>query len=430
MTQCQAAQSGRITDEMKRVADLEKRKPEDIRAHVASGRIVICRSVRGDNREPVGIGKGLRTKVNANIGTSPDASGEDEEMGKLRAAIAAGADTVMDLSVGGDIDAVRRRVLDESSVPVGTVPIYQAAAEILGKKRHVVDLSEDEILGMFERHATDGVDFATLHCGVTRSVLDRLKELERIMPIVSRGASLLADWMEKNGKENPLYAQYDRVLDIAEAYDVTLSLGDGLRPGSLADATDGAQIAELIVIGELVERARAKGVQVMVEGPGHVPLHQVAANVILEKKICDEAPFYVLGPLVTDVACGYDHITGAIGGALAASAGADFLCYVTPAEHLGLPTEEDVREGVMASRIAAHAGDIAKGLPGAEDWDRRMSEARGALDWKTMIQLAMDPIRAEKMRSANPPENEDLCSMCGEFCAVKKSTEVFKNPTM
>ncbi|MCK4545826.1 MAG: phosphomethylpyrimidine synthase ThiC [Candidatus Eisenbacteria sp.] len=429
MTQSQAAKSGQITDEMKQVAEFEGRSPEEIRAGVASGRVVICRNTRGENRLPVGIGKDLRTKVNANIGTSPDASAEDQEIEKLRVALEAGADTVMDLSVGGDIDAVRRRVLDESTVPVGTVPVYQSIAEILGKKRPIVDLSEDEIVGMFERHAKDGVDFATIHCGVTLAVLDRLKEINRVIPIVSRGASLLAEWMVKNGKENPLYAQYDSVLEIAEAYDVTLSLGDGLRPGALADATDGAQIAELIVIGELVERARARGVQVMVEGPGHVPLHQVAANVILEKKICDEAPFYVLGPLVTDVACGYDHITGAIGGAIAAAAGADFLCYVTPAEHLGLPNREDVRDGVMASRIAAHAGDIAKGLPGAAAWDRKMSEARGALDWKAMIGLAMDPVRAEKMRSVNPPEDDDLCSMCGEFCAVKKSTEIFKDPT-
>jgi phosphomethylpyrimidine synthase len=325
---------------------------------------------------------------------------------------------------------VRRRVLDESTVPVGTVPIYQSVAEVLGHDRKVVDLTEDEILGMFERHATDGVDFATIHCGVTRAVLDRLRHVDRIMPIVSRGAALLAEWMEKNEKENPLFAHYDRVLDIAEAHDVTLSLGDGLRPGSLADASDGAQIAELIVIGELVERARARGVQVMVEGPGHVPLHQVEANVVLEKKICDGAPFYVLGPLVTDVAAGYDHIAASIGGAVAAAAGADFLCYVTPAEHLGLPTLEDVREGVMAFRIAAHAGDIAKGLPGAADWDREMSEARGALDWPAMIRLAMDPIRAEKLRSDSPPEDQSLCSMCGEFCAVKKSAEVFKDPTV
>ncbi len=429
MTQCQSARQGIVTEEMKRVADAEGRSVDVIRSGVESGRIVICRNVRGEHRIPVGIGKGLRTKVNANIGTSPDASGADQEIEKLKAAVEAGTDTVMDLSVGGRIDGVRRRVLDESAVPVGTVPIYQSAADILEQKGEIVDLREEDILEVFERHAADGVDFATLHCGVTREVLRRLRRVNRVIPIVSRGAALLAEWMEKNGKENPFYANYDRVLEIAETYDVTLSLGDGLRPGALADASDGAQIAELIVIGELVERARARGVQVMVEGPGHVPLHQVEANVVMEKKICDEAPFYVLGPLVTDVACGYDHISSAIGGALAAAAGADFLCYVTPAEHLGLPTREDVREGVMACRIAAHAGDIAKELPGALDWDRRMSEARGALDWKTMIGLAMDPIRAERLRSASPPGNQDLCSMCGEFCAVKKSTGVFKEPT-
>lgn len=429
MTQRQAACKGIITDAMKHAAAAEKREPEEIRAGVASGEIVICRNARAGTRAPVAIGRGLRTKVNANIGTSPDASGMDLEVEKLKTAIEAGADTVMDLSVGGDIDAVRDRILAESTVAVGTVPIYQSVAEILGRKRQIAELTEDEILGMIERHATDGVDFATVHCGVTRSVLERLRQVDRVIPIVSRGAALLAEWMEKNGSENPLYSQYDRLLDIAEAHDVTLSLGDGLRPGALADASDGAQIGELIVIGELVERARQRGIQVMVEGPGHVPLHEVQANVVLEKRICDGAPFYVLGPLVTDIACGYDHISGAIGGALAAAAGADFLCYVTPAEHLGLPTREDVREGVMAFRIAAHAGDIAKGLAGASEWDREMSRARGALDWPSMIRLAMDPVRAEKLRSASPPEDSNLCSMCGEFCAVKKSSSVFRDPT-
>lgn len=419
MTQLLAARKGEITEEMAKIAAKEGVDPEFIRKGIASGTIVIPANKNHPRLDPQGIGKGLRTKVNANIGTSTLFPNTEPELLKLRAALAAGADAVMDLSTGGDLDALRRQTLAESRVPVGTVPIYQAALEALKRHESIVALTEDDLFNVIERQAADGVDFITVHCGVTLESVDRLRRQGRVADIVSRGGCFILGWMLHHGKENPLYAQFDRLLDICLRYDVTLSLGDGLRPGSIADATDRAQIQELIILGELVDLARNRGVQVMVEGPGHVPLDQVMANVALEKSLCRQAPFYVLGPLVTDVAPGYDHIVAAIGGALAALAGADFLCYVTPAEHLGLPTVEDVREGVIAARIAGHAADIVKGVPGAREWDVTMSKARKALDWEQQLSLAIDPEKARRLRQERNPAGIRECTMCGEFCAMR-----------
>ncbi|WP_027718630.1 phosphomethylpyrimidine synthase ThiC [Desulfovirgula thermocuniculi] len=418
MTQLLAARAGEITPAMRRVAEKEKVPVEEVLRKVAEGRVVIPANKNHANLDPCGIGEGLRTKVNANLGTSPAACDMELELAKLRAALEAGADAVMDLSTGGDLDDIRRAVLGASPVPVGTVPVYQAAVEARERRGSIVAMTPDDLFGVIEKHAADGVDFITVHCGVTLEVVGRLQREGRVTDIVSRGGALLAGWMLHNGKENPLYEQFDRLLEICLRYDVVLSLGDGLRPGCIADATDRAQIQELIVLGELVDRARAAGVQAMVEGPGHVPLDQVAANVQVQKSLCRGAPFYVLGPLVTDVAPGYDHITAAIGGAVAAMAGADFLCYVTPAEHLGLPTVEDVREGVIAARIAAHAADLAKGVPGAREWDLAMSRARKALDWEAQIRLAIDPAKAARYRRERNPAGTKACSMCGEYCAM------------
>lgn len=408
---------------MERVAAREKRSPEFIREGVAAGRIVIPANRNHHGLDPQGIGAGLRTKVNANIGTSPRCPDPQQELVKLRAALEAGADAVMDLSTGGDLDALRRQAVAESPVPVGTVPIYQAAIEALKRHGSIVAMNAEEIFQVIERHAADGVDFITVHCGVTRESVNRLRRQGRVTDIVSRGGCFILGWMLHHDAENPLYAQFDRLLDICLKYDVTLSLGDGLRPGCLADATDRAQLQELIILGELVDRARERGVQVMVEGPGHVPLDQVAANVKLQKSLCRGAPFYVLGPLVTDIAPGYDHIVAAIGGAVAAMAGADFICYVTPAEHLGLPTPEDVREGVIAARIAGHAADIVKGVPGAWEQDLAISRARKALDWDKQIALAIDPQKARRLREERNPAGMRECTMCGEFCAMRLVAE-------
>ncbi|MFQ5901950.1 MAG: phosphomethylpyrimidine synthase ThiC, partial [Thermodesulfobacteriota bacterium] len=352
-------------------------------------------------------------------GTSQDLVDIKRELEKLKIAIDAGADTVMDLSTGGPIDRIRMAILEMSTIPVGTVPIYQAALEPIKRNRAFVDMTEEELFEIIEKHGEDGVDFITVHCGVTMRSVKRLREDGRTLGIVSRGGVLTAEWMERNEKENPLYDGFDRLLKIAKRFDMTLSLGDGLRPGCLDDATDKAQIEELITLGELARRAFEEGVQVIVEGPGHLPLNQIEANILLQKKMCNGAPFYVLGPLVTDIAPGYDHITGAIGGAIAASAGADFLCYVTPSEHLGLPTLEDVKEGVIASKIAAHAADIAKGIRGSIERDRKMAMARRELDWEAQIALSLDPETARKIRIKSPPVDEDVCSMCGSLCAIK-----------
>ena len=417
MTQLELAREGTISPQMKAVAEQEKVEAEFVRQGIADGTIVIPANINHANLTPFGIGKGLRTKVNANIGTSSDFGNIDSELEKLQVAIDAGAETVMDLSTGGDLPVMRRAVIAASNVPIGTVPIYQAAIEAIKKHDAIVKMTVDELFAVIEENARDGVDFITVHCGVTRQAISRLKQQGRVADVVSRGGAFLIGWILYNESENPLYEHYDRLLEIARQYDVTLSLGDGMRPGSLADATDRAQIEELLTAGELVQRARQAGVQVMVEGPGHLPLNQIVANVQLQKSICDGAPFYVLGPLVTDVAAGYDHITGAIGGAIAAAAGADYLCYVTPAEHLALPDAEDVRQGVIASRIAAHAADIVKGVPGAEPWDRQMSIARKNLDWEEQARLSLNPERSQRVHGQHTSKGA-ACSMCGEYCAM------------
>ena len=418
MTQLELAREGIISPAMQVVAQAEGVEAELVRQGVAGGMIVIPANTQHAGLVPCGIGKGLSTKVNANIGTSSDFLDINTEMEKVRVAIDSGADTVMDLSTGGDIAAIRRAIIAASSVPIGTVPIYQAGIGAINRYSAIVKMTGDDLFAAIEEHARDGVDFITVHCGVTLSAVDRLKEQGRVTDVVSRGGAFLVGWMLHNERENPLYEQYDRLLEIAREYDVTLSLGDGMRPGSLADATDRAQIEELITLGELVERAWRANVQVMVEGPGHLPLNQIETNVRLQKSICKGAPFYVLGPLVTDVAAGYDHITGAIGGAIAAAAGADFLCYVTPSEHLSLPDSEDVRQGVIASRIAAHAGDIVKGVRGAEDWDRKMSVARKSLDWAEQARLSLDPERSRRVHGKHTSVGS-ACSMCGEYCAME-----------
>jgi len=417
MTQLELAKEGTISQQMRLVAKQEGVETEFIRQGVADGTIVIPANSKHANLVPCGIGKGLKTKVNANIGTSSDFGSVDTELQKLRIAIDSGADTVMDLSTGGDISAIRRAIIASSCASIGTVPIYQAVIESIDRYNAIVKMTVDDLFGVIKEHVSDGVDFITVHCGVTQSAIARLKQQGRVADVVSRGGAFLIGWMLHNERENPLYEYYDRLLEVARKFDVTLSLGDGMRPGSLADATDRAQIEELLVIGELVQRARQAGIQVIVEGPGHLPLNQIEVNVQLEKAICKGAPFYVLGPLVTDIAAGYDHITGAIGGAIAAAAGADFLCYVTPAEHLSLPDPEDVKQGVMASRIAAHAGDIVK-LKGAEEWDRRMSVARRKLDWEEQSKLSLDPELSRQVHKKHVSTGT-ACSMCGEFCAIE-----------
>jgi phosphomethylpyrimidine synthase len=412
---------------MEAVAQTEGMPIQTLVQQIAQGKVVIPANKGHRGVRPLGIGEGLTVKVNANIGTSSDHCDPAEELAKLEAAMEAGADTVMDLSTGGDIDAIRRLILERSPLPVGTVPIYQAAIEVAQRKGGIVQMTPDDIFEVIERHAKNGVDFVTVHCGVTLSTLERLKAQGRITDIVSRGGAFLATWMIYNEQENPLYEHFDRLLEIAQQYDVCLSLGDGLRPGCLADATDRPQIQELLLLGELTERAWKEEVQVMVEGPGHVPLDQVATNIQLEKKLCKGAPFYVLGPLVTDVAPGYDHIVCAIGGALAAFHGADFLCYVTPAEHLKLPTPQDVREGVIATRIAGHAADVARGHAKAREWDDEIARARKALDWDKQIQLAIDPPKARQYREESKPQTDEVCTMCGKFCAIKMVREFFRS---
>ena len=421
MTQLEQARKGIITNEMKQAALKEGVETGYIRSSIMDGTVIITKNKKHKSIEPLAIGKGLRTKINANIGTSQDRASLEEELKKLHAAVEAGADAVMDLSTGGEIDEIRRAVIRESPAPIGTVPIYQAALEAAKKGKSFVELEADDIFEIIERHAEDGVDFITVHCGVTIQTLERIKNEGRIMGIVSRGGALTAEWINFNKKENPLFENYDRLLRIAKEYDMVLSLGDGLRPGCLADATDRGQIEELVTLGELAQQAASEGVQVMIEGPGHMPLNQIEANILLQKRLCHGAPFYVLGPLVTDIAPGYDHITSAIGGAIAGAAGADFLCYVTPSEHLRLPTIDDVREGVIASRIAAHAADIAKGVKGAMDRDIQMAKARKALNWDEQIRLSLDPERARLLRESSPPSDKEVCTMCGSLCAIKVS---------
>ena len=416
----QNAELGKITAAMKKCAQEEGVSPQELCHGIASGCIVIPVNKKRKLRRFVGLGKGLKTKINANIGTSKDHVDIDHEMEKMKIAVDMGADAIMDLSTGGAIDEIRQSILEKCPVPLGTVPIYQAAVETVERKKAaMVKMTVEDIFRTIEKQAESGVDFMTVHCGITRESVARLKKSERIMGVVSRGGAFILEWMEYNRKENPLYEHYDELLKIAKEYDVTLSLGDGFRPGCLADATDLGQIQELIILGELTQRAWAEGVQVIIEGPGHMPMDQIAANVLLQKKLCFGAPFYVLGPLVTDIAPGYDHITSAIGGAIAAAAGADFLCYVTPAEHLKLPSLDDVKEGVIASRIAAHAADIAKRVPGAIVEDEKMARCRSNLDWEAQIKLSVDPEKARNYREEGGAYTGPTCTMCGEYCAIK-----------
>ncbi|MBI4285289.1 MAG: phosphomethylpyrimidine synthase ThiC [Chloroflexi bacterium] len=417
MTQLELARKGIISPQMAQVAREEGVAAELVREGVANGTIVIPANTNHTGLTPRGIGQGLKTKINANIGTSSDFASLDTELEKLRIAIEYGADTIMDLSTGGDIPATRRTIMGTCPLPLGTVPIYEVGIDTIARYGAIVKMTVDDLFATIEEHARDGVDFMTVHCGVTQAAITRLKTNRRVADVVSRGGAFLMGWMLYNERENPLYEQYDRLLALAREYDVTLSLGDGMRPGCLADATDPAQVEELLTLGGLVQRAREAGVQVMVEGPGHLPLNQIETNVRLEKTVCKGAPFYVLGPLVTDVAAGYDHITGAIGGAIAAAVGADFLCYVTPAEHLSLPDPDDVKLGVIASRIAAHAADIVKGVKGAAEWDRRMAVARKRLDWARQAELSMDPERSRLVHQKHATAGE-TCSMCGQFCAM------------
>ena len=404
---------------LKKVAQTEGIDLEVLKERWMRGEVVIVKNRTRKRVSPLGIGKGLRTKVNTNIGTSPERCDLDFELKKLKIAIETGTDTVMDLSTEGNLDLIREEILKNCTIPVGTVPIYQATIETIREKGGIIKMEEDKIFEVIERHLKDGVDFITVHCGVTKRVLKCLREEGRILDIVSRGGAFHITWMISNKKENPLYENFDELLKLAKKYDAVLSLGDGLRPGSIVDSTDKAQIEELITLGELTEEARKKGVQVMIEGPGHIPIHEIEANVVLEKKICRNAPFYVLGPLVTDVAMGYDHISASIGAAVAAAHGADFICYVTPSEHLRLPTLEDVKEGVVGARIAAHAGDIAKGLRSAIQWDEEISKKRKKRDWEGQISLSLTPSTAKRLRDESIPRIEDTCTMCGKYCAIK-----------
>jgi len=416
MTQFQKAQNNEITEEMKYVAKQECVDVNTLMRDIAQGLVVIPANTNHGNLKPIGIGYGLKTKVNANIGTSPIKSDLETELRKLDIAIKSRVDTIMDLSLGGNLNEIRRRVIGTSVIPVGTVPIYQAVIEAGNPE----DLTLDRYLEVFERHARDGVDFATVHAGITLEVLPQLEK--RVMPIVSRGGTFLARWMKKHNKQSFLYDGFDEILDLARKYDVTMSLGDGLRPGCLKDATDEAQINELKILGKLAEKCRNRGVQVMIEGPGHIPLNQIEKNVRLEKEYCKNAPFYVLGPLPTDIAAGYDHIACAIGGALAGMYGADFLCYVTPKEHVSLPDMQDVREGIIVTRIAAHIADIAKGRNLSIQQDYIMSEARSRLDWDIMADYALDPENFRRLIKEECVNNQDIsqgCSMCGKYCTEK-----------
>ena len=425
MTQLRRAREGVLTSEIKNVAEKERVDPSDLGERVAQGRVVIPANKNHRSLEPCGIGEGLLIKVNSNIGTSSDHIDLEEEMAKLEVSIEAGADTVMDLSTGGDVDQIRRRIIAASKIPLGTVPIYQAVIEAVEESGGLIHLTVDKLFEVIERHLSDGVDFITVHCGLTLEGLEMLRTQGRDLDIVSRGGSFLTTWMIHHERENPLFEYYDRLLSLAKKYDVVLSLGDSLRPGCLADSTDRAQIHELMTLGRLTKLAWEEDVQVMIEGPGHIPLHEIEMNIKLEKSLCNNAPFYVLGPLVTDIAAGHDHIACAIGGAVAGWAGADFLCYVTPSEHLSLPAVGDVREGVIATKIAAHAADIARGNKVALELDKWMGMARKALDWEKQMDLALDQVMARKYRQNRPPAEKDVCTMCGKFCAIKQVREYF-----
>ena len=422
-TQMDAARKGIITDELKVVADYEDISVCELVDLVAKGQVVIPANKNHKSLKPYGIGKKLKTKINVNLGTSKDCLDTEVEMEKVMNAVNLGAEAIMDLSSFGDTQTFRRKLIEECPAMIGTVPIYDA---VVYYNKPLRSITSKEWIDVVRMHAEDGVDFLTLHCGVNKHTAERFKKSNRLTNIVSRGGSIIFAWMELTGNENPFYEYYDEVLDICSEHDVTISLGDACRPGSIADAGDVSQIEELVTLGELTTRAWEKNVQVMIEGPGHMPLNQIKANMEIEETVCKGAPFYVLGPLVTDVAPGYDHITAAIGGAIAATYGASFLCYVTPAEHLRLPTVEDVKEGIIASKIAAHAADIAKGVKGATDWDNEMSKARRDLDWEKMFDLSIDPEKARRYRAESKPENEDTCTMCGKMCAVRNINKILK----
>ena len=420
-TQMDAARKGILTKELLAVAKKEQMEPEKLVKLVAAGQVVIPANKCHTCLDPNGIGSALRTKINVNLGTSRDLNDLDMELQKVNDAVAMGAESIMDLSSFGDTQKFRRKLTAECPAIIGTVPIYDA---VVYYHKPLREITSEEWLQIAEMHAKDGVDFLTIHVGINKNTAERFKKMKRLTNIVSRGGSIIFAWMEMTGQENPFYEHFDRLLDICQEYDVTLSLGDACRPGCLEDATDVSQLEELLTLGELTRRAWEKNVQVMIEGPGHMPLDQIAANMKIQQSVCKGAPFYVLGPLVTDVAPGYDHITAAIGGAIAASAGASFLCSVTPAEPLRLPNRDDVKEGIIASRIAAHAADIAKGIPGAKEWDRKMAQARARLDWEEQFSLAIDPEKARRYRAESKPEKEDTCSMCGNFCAVKNMNRI------
>jgi len=418
MTQIKAAKQGNITPAMKSIALEEHIPEEELAGLVSSGKAVIPLNPAHSSVHAIGIGKHLRTKVNVNIGTSEDFPQLEEEIKKVEISLKYKTDTLMDLSTGGDVKKIRQKILETANVPLGTVPVYEAALKAISKRSSIVNMTEEDLFSTIEEQAKEGVDFMTVHAGLTAQTIDRLKNQGRTAGVVSRGGAFHTAWIIHNQKENPLFTHFDRLLHIAHKYDITLSLGDGLRPGSITDATDRPQIEELITLGELVKRAWEQDVQVMVEGPGHIPLDQVEMNIKLQKSLCHDAPFYILGPLVTDIAPGYDHIVSAIGGAIGAASGADFLCYVTPSEHLGLPSVEDVKEGLMASKIAAHAADIVKGVKGALEKDLRLSEARKQLDWEKQKKYVLDPYKFEDIRKKRRSKST-ACSMCGDFCAIK-----------
>lgn len=420
-TQMDAARKGILTKELMAVAEHEQWEPEKLRELVAEGKVAIPANKNHSCLKPSGIGSMLRTKINVNLGTSRDLNDLDMELLKVKDAVLMGAESIMDLSSFGDTRKFRRKLTGECPAMIGTVPIYDA---VVYYHKPLREITAEEWIKIVEMHAEDGVDFMTIHVGINKQTAKRFKEAKRLTNIVSRGGSIIFSWMEMTGEENPFYEHYDRILEICQKHDVTLSLGDACRPGCIEDASDISQVEELVTLGELTRRAWEKDVQIIIEGPGHMPLDQIAANMKIQQTICKGAPFYVLGPLVTDIAPGYDHITAAIGGAVAAAAGAAFLCYVTPAEHLRLPDEADVKEGIIAARIAAHAADIAKGIRGAKEWDHKMSDARKRLDWETMFQLAIDPEKAKRYRAASKPEKEDTCSMCGNFCAMKNMNRI------
>lgn len=422
-TQMDAARKGIITAQMEAVAQKEGSPATRLAELMAEGKVIIPCNKKHKSISPSGVGSMLKTKINVNLGTSRDCKDLEMELQKVESAVSMGAEAIMDLSSYGDTRKFRRMLTEKCPAMIGTVPIYDA---VVYYHKPLIKITSEEWLDIVRMHAEDGVDFMTIHCGINKETAHKFKRNKRLTNIVSRGGSIIFAWMEMTGQENPFYEHFDEILDICREYDVTLSLGDACRPGSIADGTDAAQIEELIALGELTKRAWEKDVQVMIEGPGHMPLNQIAANMEIEKTLCHGAPFYVLGPIVTDVAPGYDHITSAIGGAVAAMNGASFLCYVTPAEHLRLPDVDDVKEGIIAARIAAHAADIAKGVPGAADWDNQMSLARKQLNWEEMFRLAIDPEKARRYRAASKPEKEDTCSMCGNFCAVKNMNRILE----